>query len=132
MATYGMTKVVAGQRDAVREQVTAALKEKGFGVLTRIDMQATLKEKIGVEIEPYEILGACNPHLASQAVGADRAIGLLLPCNVVLRGVEGGVEVSIIDPEAMFSVVEPEVKARLSHVAMEAKRHLQEVLAGLG
>lgn len=132
MATYGMTKVVGGPRDAVKARVIGALKDEGFGVLTQIDMQATLKEKLGVDIEPYEILGACNPRLANEAISADRAIGLLLPCNVVLRDVEGGVEVSILDPEAMFSVVEPEVKAQLGHVANEAKRRLQGVLAALG
>ena len=131
MATYAMTRVVSGQREAVKEKVIASLKDEGFGVLTQIDMQATLKEKVGAQIEPYEILGACNPRLADEAIGADRAIGLLLPCNVVLRDVQEGVEVSILDPEAMFSVVEPEVKARLAHVADEAKDRLRRVLAAL-
>ena len=131
MATYAMTRVVSGPREAVKEKVIASLKDEGFGVLTQIDMQATLKEKIGAQIEPYEILGACNPRLADEAIGADRAIGLLLPCNVVLRDVRDGVEVSILDPEAMFSVVEPEVKARLAHVADEAKDRLRRVLAAL-
>ena len=131
MATYAMTKVVSGPRESVKEKVIGALKDEGFGVLTQIDMQATLKEKIGAQIEPYEILGACNPRLADEAIGADRAIGLLLPCNVVLRDVQDGAEVSILDPEGMFSVVEPKVKARLARVADEAKNRLRRVLAAL-
>ena len=83
-----------------------ALKTQGFGVLTEIDVQKTLKEKLGAEMEPYVILGACNPQLARQALDADRSIGLLLPCNVVLRQEDEDVRVSILDPRTMFEVTD--------------------------
>jgi len=124
MARYGMTTTLKGSIEAVRSRVTDALKAEGFGILTEIDVQKTLKEKIGAELEPYLILGACNPKLAHQALSADRSIGLLLPCNVTLRAVAGGVEVSILDPEAMFSVVDDESKAALGTLPAEAKRLL--------
>ena len=92
MAKYGMNSTVSGSIEEVKGRVVSALKEQGFGILTEIDVQKVLKEKIGVEFEPYLILGACNPGFAHQALSADRSIGLLLPCNVVLRrgGRQGG------------------------------------------
>lgn len=131
MARYGMTTTVKGSVEAVRSRVTDALKAQGFGILTEIDVQKTLKEKIGAEFEPYLILGACNPRLAHQALSADRSIGLLLPCNVTLRAVADGVEVSILDPEAMFSVVDIESKAALGALPAEAKRLLEAVVRTL-
>lgn len=113
--------------------VKTALASEGFGVLTEIDVQATMKKKLDVETRPYLILGACNPPLAHQALQAEPVIGTLLPCNVVVASDdEGGVVVSAIDPVAMFEVVgrpdiEPlarEVRARLERVlgALEAPR----------
>jgi uncharacterized protein (DUF302 family) len=131
MASYGMSTTVSGPREAVRERVVAALKDEGFGILTTIDVQRTLQEKIGVEIEPYEILGACNPSLAHRALEADRSIGLLLPCNVVLREVREGVEVSIQDPEVMFSVADAGVRERLSDFASDARQRLARVIAAV-
>jgi len=131
MASYGMSTTVNRPREAVRERVVAALKDEGFGVLTTIDVQGTLREKIGVEIEPYEILGACNPSLAHRALEVDRSIGLLLPCNVVLREVPEGVEVSIQDPEAMFSVADAEARQRLGDLASDARQRLARVIAAL-
>jgi uncharacterized protein (DUF302 family) len=131
MARYGMSIGVKGSIDTVKAKVIDALKTQGFGVLTEIDVQKTLKEKLGVDFEPYLILGACNPHLAHQALSADRSIGLLLPCNVVLRVSGEHVEVSILDPEVMFSVVDEETKTALVALAPEAKRRLQTVLATL-
>ncbi len=128
MATYGMTTTVRGSLDAVRAKVTEALKQQGFGILTEINVQKTLKEKIGADFEPYVILGACNPQLAHRALSADRAIGLLLPCNVVLRGLGETVEVSVLDPEAMFSVVDAKTQATLAALPGEAKRRLQAAL----
>jgi uncharacterized protein (DUF302 family) len=128
MATYEMKTTVKGSLDGVRTKVTEALKQQGFGILTEIDVQKTLKEKIGADFEPYVILGACNPLLAHRALSADRAIGLLLPCNVVLRGVGEAVEVSIVDPEAMFSVVDAETQAALAALPGEAKQRLQAAL----
>ena len=128
MATYGMTTTVRGSLDEVRAKVTEALKQQGFGILTEINVQKTLKEKIGADFEPYVILGACNPQLAHRALSADRAVGLLLPCNVVLRGLGGTVEVSILDPEAMFSVVDAQTQAALAALPGEAKRRVQAAL----
>ncbi len=109
----------------------AALKEQGFGILTEIDVQKVLKEKIGVDFEPYLILGACNPGFAHQALSADRSIGLLLPCNVVLRQNGDNVDVSIQDPEVMFSMVEMSANSDLAKVPQEAKQRLQKVLNNL-
>ena len=91
-------------------------------------MQKTLKEKIGADFEPDVILGACNPQLAHRALSADRVIGLLLPCNVVLRGVGEPVEVSILDPKAIFSVVDAGTQSALASLPSEAKQRLQAAL----
>jgi uncharacterized protein (DUF302 family) len=131
MAKYGMTISLKGALEDVKPQVLAALKAQGFGILTEIDVQKTMKEKLGLDYEPFLILGACNPPLAHQAFSADRAMGLLLPCNVTLRQVGAGVEVSILDPEVMFSVVEPEVKQKIASLPLEAKNRLQAALASL-
>ena len=107
-------------------RIRQALAEQGFGILTEIDVQSTLKEKLGVKMEPYVILGACNPGLAHQALEIDRSIGVLLPCNVVVsarRG--GGSTVQILDPQLMASVTE---LAGLQPLADEASRRLQAVL----
>ncbi len=131
MSKYGMNILLKGSMEEVKPQVVSALKAQGFGVLTEIDVQKTMREKIGAEYEPYLILGACNPVLANRALTADRAIGLLLPCNVVLRQVGGEVEVSILDPEMMFSVVEADVQATLATLPQEAKQRLLAALASL-
>lgn len=128
MAKYGMSTTVAGSMDAVSERIRASLKTQGFGILTEIDMQKTLKDKLGVEIEPYLILGACKPQFANRALSADRSIGLLLPCNVVLRKTGSSVEVSIQDPEVMFSVVDAAGNSDLEKLPMEAKQQLQAAL----
>lgn len=108
----------------------AALQEQGFGVLTEIDMQATLKAKIGAEMERYVILGACNPQLAHRAVGVDRQIGLLLPCNVVVRsdGDGDGVIVEAMNPALMVAVTE---EPGLEEVAAEATTRLQAAIDAL-
>jgi uncharacterized protein (DUF302 family) len=131
MARYGMSVGVKGPIHAVKARVIDALKAQGFGVLTEIDVQKTLKEKLGADFEPYLILGACNPNLAYQALSADRSVGLLLPCNVVLRVSGEQVEVSILDPEIMFSVMDDETKATLAALGPEAKRRLQAALETL-
>ena len=101
------------------------LAEEGFGILTEIDVQATLKEKRGVDMEPYMILGACDPDLAHQALEVDRSIGVLLPCNVVVSSVERGSRVQILDPQMMAAVTE---LPRLRPLADEASRRLQHAL----
>lgn len=110
------------------ERTRAALSEQGFGVLTEIDVQATLRAKRGVEMEPYIILGACNPDLAHQALDIDRSIGVLLPCNVVVGAVPGGSRVQILDPEMMAAVTE---LSALQPIADEASRRLGAVLDSL-
>ncbi len=131
MARYGMHTTLKGSFDEVKQKVVEALKAQGFGILSEIDVQQTLKEKIGLEMEAYQILGACNPQLASQALEADRAIGLLLPCNVVLREVADGVEVSILDPEVMFTVADAATQQQLAALPGEAKARLQRALEAL-
>jgi uncharacterized protein (DUF302 family) len=105
-----------------------ALAEQGFGVLTEIDVQATLREKRGVAMEPYVILGACNPELALQALDIDRSIGVLLPCNVVVSGRDEGSKIQILDPMLMATVTGHD---ELQPLAQEATRRLQAVLEKL-
>jgi uncharacterized protein (DUF302 family) len=131
MARYQMTTTVSGSFDQVKARVMEALKAQGFGVITEIDMQKTLKEKLGSELEPYQILGACNPALAHKALEADRTIGLLLPCNVVLRSTSEGIEVSILDPEVMFEVVEPAIRDMVAPLAGNARERLVRALETL-
>jgi uncharacterized protein (DUF302 family) len=122
---YGFFTTFAGDFEEAVTRVTEALKEQGFGVLTEIDVRATLKEKLGVERRPYRILGACNPPLAHRALDAEPDIGLLLPCNVIVREEENGeICVGFMDPEAVLQLVPrgdiaelaAEVKARLGRV----------------
>jgi uncharacterized protein (DUF302 family) len=129
MTTLGMTTHLKGTMEDVRSTVTAALKEQGFGILTEIDVRATLREKLGVEFGAYLILGACNPQIAHQALTVDPSIGLLLPCNVTLRETDGGIEVSIVDPEVMLSVAGPAASPKLTELQSEAKTRLQAALA---
>lgn len=131
MASYGMETTLPGSFEAVKERVVEALRAQGFGILSEIDVQKTLEAKLGVRLERYEILGACNPQLAHRALSADRAIGLLLPCNVVLREVEGGVEVSILDPEKMFEIADDSSRAALAELPGEAKARLAAALRTL-
>ncbi len=131
-ARYEMSARVKGAFAEVKARVVDALKGQGFGVLTEIDIQKTLKEKLGADMEPYLILGACNPQLAHQALEADRSIGLLLPCNVVLRQEDGDVRVSILDPRTMFEVAGTETQADLAGLPEEARARLQAALRSLG
>jgi uncharacterized protein (DUF302 family) len=87
-------------------RVRESLKEKGFGVLTEIDVKETMKKKIDVDMDGYRILGACNPNMAHQALGIEARIGAMLPCNVILRSLEDGTEISAIDPVASMAAVE--------------------------
>lgn len=105
--SYTINRLIAGAGiDDVDTRTRAALADKGFGVLTEIDVKATMKKKIDVDMEPYRILGACNPNMAHQAIGMEPRVGAMLPCNVILRQVEGGIEVSAIDPVASMSSID--------------------------
>mgnify|MGYP003384350749 CR=1 FL=1 len=104
--TYFHARTLKGDFEAVVERTRAALQKHGFGVLTEIDVQATLKTKIGQDFRPYRILGACNPVMAHEALKLEPHVGVMLPCNVVVQQAEGGVEVFAIDPAASMSAIE--------------------------
>lgn len=116
--------------DAI-EKVTAALKVEGFGVLTRIDVRTTLKEKIGADFRPYVILGACNPKLAHRALQSEPMIGTLLPCNVTVETTDGGTQVTIINPDAMLGLPPLSDNETVVEVASEARARLQRVAESL-
>ena len=128
---YGFHAQPEGSFDQVIDAVTEALKTEGFGVLSDIDVAATFKAKLDIERRPYRILGACNPVLANQAISADADIGLLRPCNVVVREEEdGGVTVAFMDPVAVLDLVRrPEVGALAEEVRARLQR-VRERLAG--
>ena len=127
---YGFTRHLAGVPfDEARARITAALKEEGFGVLTEIDVKATLKTKLDVDVEPYVILGACNPQLAHRALQSEPGIGLLLPCNVALWAEDGGTVVSIAKPTAMFEIVG---RDDVRPIAEDAEARLRRALDRLG
>lgn len=129
MASYVFGKTVpVAYEDAVK-RVTEALAKEGFGVLTEIDVAATLKKKLDKDIRPYRILGACNPNLAYRALAVEPQIGALLPCNVVIRCDDAGATiVEIMDPRAVLQLVDrPEIVA----LAAEVRERLERVLAAL-
>jgi uncharacterized protein (DUF302 family) len=123
-----MSVRVRGSLPEVRQRVADALRSEGFGILTEIDAQRTLKEKLGAEMDPYLILGACNPQLAHRALVADPSLGLMLPCNVVLREIGPEVEVSIMDPVVMFEIASPAAREALSALPAEARGRLRSAL----
>ena len=116
--SYTYNRTISGVSfDDADARVRAALGEKGFGVLTEIDVKATMKKKIDVDMEPYRILGACNPTMAYKAIQMEPRVGAMLPCNVILRQVEDGVEISAIDPVAsMQAINNTDLKAVASEV----------------
>lgn len=121
---YGFSVNLNENFETAIDRVTAALKDEGFGILTEIDVKATLKAKIDVDRLPYTILGACNPSLAHQALEADPDIGLLLPCNVVVRQEEdGSITVAFMDPAAVLGLVDkPGVEALAGEVRAKLER----------
>ena len=122
---YGFSKTVDCTYEQAIERIKASLKEEGFGVLAEIDVRNAMKEKLGIDFPKYVILGACNPHLAHQALEAEPDIGLLLPCNVVVRERQGVTEVATIDAEQMMSLVGNE---NLAPIAKEANERLRRAL----
>ncbi len=114
--------------ETVDARTRKALMDGGFGVLTEIDVKATMKKKIDKDMDDYRILGACNPNMAWQAIGMEAKVGAMLPCNVILRTVDGGVEVSAVDPIASMSGIK---NAELSAVAGQVKQMLADVVAAI-
>jgi uncharacterized protein (DUF302 family) len=127
-AKYVFGKTVALGFDETVTRITEALAKEGFGVLTEIDVAATLKKKLGLDMPPYRILGACNPQFAHQAIELEPQIGALLPCNVVVREDKGKVRIDIMDPQAVLQLVErPEIEG----IAAEVRKRLERVIASL-
>lgn len=126
---YGFGKTVPGSFDSVIAKVTNALQKEGFGILSDIDVAATLKKKLNIESPAYRILGACNPILAHRALEVEPSIGLLLPCNVVVRmDNEDKVHVEILDPDTIATFVN---KKEITELSIEAKEKLKRVLDDL-
>jgi len=129
MSKYAFGKTVGLSFEQATEAVTQALAKEGFGVLTEIDVAATLKKKLGIERPPYKILGACNPQFAARALEMEPQIGALLPCNVVVRqGADGKTVVEFMDPDAVLGLVgRPEI----APIAAEVRARLERVMAAL-
>ena len=127
MPRYTFGKTVAMPFDRARERITEELAKVGFGILTEIDVQATMKKKLDLDMPPYRILGACNPQFASRARAVEPAIGALLPCNVVVRQDNAGaVHVEVMDPHAVLTLVDrPEV----GELATQVRALLEQALA---
>jgi uncharacterized protein (DUF302 family) len=127
LRTYGFGTVVNLPYDQAIERTRAALKDQGFGVLTEIDVKATMKAKLDADFRPYAILGACNPPLAHRALSADLGIGLLLPCNVVVYdNLDGTSTVEAMDPQAALALVGD--NPAIADVAREARTRLRQAL----
>lgn len=129
MNYYQSKKMQNVSFDEAVEKVTEALKQEGFGVLTEIDVQATLKKKLDVDFRPYKILGACNPPYAHKALEAEDKIGIMLPCNVIVQETaDGTIEVAAVDPVASMSAVE---NPKLMDIAAEIQQKLKKVIENL-
>lgn len=128
-AKYVFGKTVAIGFDQAVERVTQELAKEGFGVLTEIDVAATLKKKLGLDMPPYRILGACNPQFAHRALSAEPQIGALLPCNVVVRtDVAGKTVVEVMDPQAVLQLV---ARPEIEEIAREVRKRLERALAAV-
>ncbi len=126
---YTINRLIGGASfDEVDARTRAALADKGFGVLTEIDVKATMKKKLALDMPDYRILGACNPEMAHQAIRMEPRVGAMLPCNVILREVPDGVEVSAIDPVASMQAID---NAGLTAVAGQVRDMLAEAVAAI-
>jgi len=125
---YGISKTVSHSYEQAVDRVTEELKKEGFGVLTTIDVQETLKKKLGVDFTKYVILGACNPPLAHKALLAEEQIGLLLPCNVIVYEREGGTVVAAFDPMMMVTILENDA---MRPIADEVRKKLERVISAV-
>ncbi len=125
---YHFSKTLDRPFAQVIAEVTEALKERGFGVLTTIDVKETLKKKIDVDFRPYTILGACNPGFAHQALQIEDKIGTMLPCNVVVQEADGGVEVSAVDPAASMSAIDNDDLAALAAQVRDLMKEMVDSL----
>jgi len=126
---YTLDRLIAGaSMDDADARTRSALQANGFGVLTEIDVKATMKKKLDKDMPGYRILGACNPGMAWQAIGMEPRVGAMLPCNVILREVEGGVEVSAIDPVASMAAIDNDT---LKDVAGQVRAMLAEAVAAI-
>ncbi|WP_204113074.1 DUF302 domain-containing protein [Shimia biformata] len=124
--SYTLTRVISGtEMDAVDARTRAALTDKGFGVLTEIDVQATMKKKLDRDMPGYRILGTCNPNMAWDAIKMEPRVGAMLPCNVILREIDEGIELSAVDPVASMSGIDND---SLKTVADEVRKLLQNVV----
>ena len=129
MSQYAFGKTVTMGFDQALARVTEELAKVGFGILTEIDVQATMKKELGVDMPPYRILGACNPQFAHQAIGAEPQIGALLPCNVVVRqDAQGAVQVELMDPQAVLGLV---ANPAVAPLAAQVRQRLDQALAAL-
>jgi len=127
-AGYVFGKTVGLGFDEAIKRVTEELANEGFGVLTEIDVAATLKKKLGLEMPPYRILGACNPQFAHRAIEFEPQIGALLPCNVVVREEAGKTRVEIMDPQSVLQLVE---RPEIEDIATEVRKRLERVIAAI-
>lgn len=129
MSEYTFSTILDTSFEDAKSRITEALKERGFGILTEIDIKATMKKKLDEEYPEYVILGACNPGFAHQALQAEPRIGTMLPCNVIVRALEqGGIEISAVDPLASMQAIE---NASLGEVALEVQQLLRETVAAI-
>jgi len=127
--TYYFNKTVAADFESVKKKVVAELEKEGFGILSEIDVQATLKKKLDVDFRKYHILGACNAPFAHKALKAEDKVGTMLPCNVILQEMDNGqVEVAAVDPTASMQSIE---NKELASIASEIGKKLQKVISAL-
>ncbi|MCR9194989.1 MAG: DUF302 domain-containing protein [Hyphomonas sp.] len=127
--SYTITRLIAGgDFEAIDAKVRDALADKGFGILTEIDVKATMKKKIDKDMPSYRILGACNPEMAWEAIAMEPRVGAMLPCNVIIRQTQDGVEISAVDPVASMEAIDND---DLTQVAGEVREMLSEVVAAV-